>query len=670
MDFKRLMAQLTRGLAPSPIRKLVPLMRQPGMVSLGGGYPNAKTFAFESMEVIGSAARLPEIAGSATLIVLDDAHPESWTNPDFPPWSGGFYMSTGSFNFYPSVPVTLGRPFIFAVRDSVTGAVLFLGQVLDPTVETLRPPQGAPAEGEVSLELLPSLGAGVRGGLSYLETFPYGCTEQTVSAFLPNAVSYRLYKQLGSDDAALKASLERSLASGLQRLNALQNLDGGWGWWEGDESQPYLSAYVAQGLGEAVKAGYGVDLAVLDRGLAYLKGALERDADQGQRLPLPTRLNTRAYILFVLGELGQPDRGRAVALYEQRPQLDTYARAYLLMALKGLGDDERARALAADLTGGAIMRPADAHWEEARADYWTMSSDTRTTALALQALVRADPANVLVPNAVRYLVGLRDHGHWRTTQETAVTLMALSEYVAQSGELAGDYSYRVALDGKSLAEGSVGRESLERPIDLVVSLADLAQGAAGKLSIQRQAAAGQSGAGRLYYTLRMRGYQDAASVQPLDQGVGVRREYALVDTATLSPTGELTTQAGLGEVVQVRLTLSVPESMPYFMVEDMLPAGLEPLDTSLKTTSAAARDPSIAEAGEQPSWWYFGRTEVRDNRVALFATDLPRGTYVYSYLARAVTPGRFQTLPATAMRTYAPEVFGRSAGALFTVTGP
>lgn len=553
----------------------------------------------------------------------------------------------------------------YATPETVASA----GQVLDTTIETLRPPQGDQSGGEVDVELLPSLGAGVRSGLSYLETFPYACTEQAVSAFLPNAVSYRLYKELGSDDPALKASLEQNLASGLQRLNALQNLDGGWGWWESDDSQPYLSAYVVQGLGEAIKAGYGVDRDVLDRGIAYLKTALDNDADL-KDLPLATRLNTRAYILFVLGELGQPDRGRTTALYEERAQLETYGKAYLLMTLKGLGDEERGAALVADLMSSAIMRTTDAHWEEARIDYWTMSSDTRTTGLVLQALVRADPSNTLVPNAVRYLMSLRDHGHWSTTQETAITLMAISEYVAASGELAGDYSYRVALNDKSLAEGSISRDNLEQPIDLMLSLADLAQGADSQLSIQRQAASGQSGKGRLYYTLRMRSYQDATSVQPLDQGVAVSREYGLVDTDTLSPTGELTTQANVGDLVQVRLTITLPEDMPYFMVEDMLPAGLEPVDTSLKTTSAALRDPAIVEAGKEPGWWYFGRTEIRDNRVALFATDLPRGTYVYSYMARAVTPGSFQTLPATAMRTYNPEVFGRSAGALFTVTGP
>jgi len=121
----------------------------------------------------------------------------------------------------------------------------------------------------------------------------------------------------------------------------------------------------------------------------------------------------------------------------------------------------------------------------------------------------------------------------------------------------------------------------------------------------------------------------------------------------------------------VRLTLTVPEDRQYFAVEDMLPAGLEPLDTSLKTTSAAARQARLDQADQQePYWWYFSQTSIHDNRVALFATFLPKGTYHYTYLARATTAGEFKSLPATAYQMYAPEVFGRSSGATFSVTGP
>ena len=45
------LARRAQGKAPSPIRELVPLMRLPGMISLGGGYPNPDTFVFARVEV-------------------------------------------------------------------------------------------------------------------------------------------------------------------------------------------------------------------------------------------------------------------------------------------------------------------------------------------------------------------------------------------------------------------------------------------------------------------------------------------------------------------------------------------------------------------------------------------------------------------------------------------
>jgi len=57
MNIQSLLAKRTRGMKPSPIRKLNPLMRMPGMISLGGGYPNAQTFAISSLDVVFKSGR-------------------------------------------------------------------------------------------------------------------------------------------------------------------------------------------------------------------------------------------------------------------------------------------------------------------------------------------------------------------------------------------------------------------------------------------------------------------------------------------------------------------------------------------------------------------------------------------------------------------------------------
>lgn len=67
-------------------------------------------------------------AGSATLLALDDAHPE--TSPGESSYSSVIFQ--GSTPFFPDTIVILGRPFIFAVTDSATGTILFLGRLTDP----------------------------------------------------------------------------------------------------------------------------------------------------------------------------------------------------------------------------------------------------------------------------------------------------------------------------------------------------------------------------------------------------------------------------------------------------------------------------------------------------------------------------------------------------------
>ena len=59
------------------------------------------------------------------------------------------------------------------------------------------PPKYDDRQGELTIQLDPSLAAGMRDGLDYLEHFPYECTEQTVSRFLPNVLTYRALQATG-----------------------------------------------------------------------------------------------------------------------------------------------------------------------------------------------------------------------------------------------------------------------------------------------------------------------------------------------------------------------------------------------------------------------------------------------------------------------------------------
>jgi uncharacterized protein YfaS (alpha-2-macroglobulin family) len=534
------------------------------------------------------------------------------------------------------------------------------------------PPKYDDRRGELSVRLDPSLAAAMRNGLDYLEHFEYECTEQTVSRFLPNVLTYRALRDLGLTDPELETKLPALVEEGLSRLYLQQHGDGGWGWWYDDESNPYLTSYVVFALVKAREAGFEVRGGVIRRGLDFLNGQLLPT----NRLNATRAANRQAWILYVMAEAGETGRVREWTdnLYESREKLSHYSRAYLAMTLDLLrpGDD-RIQTLLADLNNDAILSATGAHWEESFYDWWAMNTDTRSTAIILDALTKLDPDNALAPNVVRWLMVARQDGIWETTQETAWALIALTDWMVLTGELEGQYAYGVSLNGAVLADGQVTPENVDQSIELRVDVADMLSDVANYLTVSRG-----DGPGRLYYTAHLKVYLPVEEIEPLNRGVVIQRQYTRADCV---PTEEKACpavgEAQVGEVIQARLTIIAPHDLYYVVVEDMLPAGAEAIDTSLDTTSLLERDPTLQRSADRgdfwygPYWWWwnwYSRSELRDEKVVLFADYLPAGTYEYTYTFRAILPGEYQVIPTFANEFYFPEVFGRGDGELFVIS--
>src|SRR5262249_29376062 len=84
--------------------------------------------------------------------------------------------------------------------------------------------------------------------------------------------------------------------AGLLKLYGYQHPDGGWRWWEYDDSDPWMTAYVVFGLLEARSAGFAVTDTVLNSGVSALKtmaGKPKLDPD------------THAYAAYVLALAGE-----------------------------------------------------------------------------------------------------------------------------------------------------------------------------------------------------------------------------------------------------------------------------------------------------------------------------------------------------------------------------
>jgi hypothetical protein len=236
--------------------------------------------------------------------------------------------------------------------------------------------------------------------------------------------------------------------------------------------------------------------------------------------------------------------------------------------------------------------------------------------------------------------------------------MALTNWLNFSGEFQTDFPYAIGLNGKLLQSGQATVANMLETNTLRITADQLLADSVNTLVLTRG-----SGPGALYYDAYLEYTLPAASVTPLDQGIIVSRQY-------FQPGKPKTpiTQAQRNDLVQVRLTVVVPNSLHYVVIDDPLPAGLEAIDASLQTSQQVpdaytSQDYDLYGWG----WWYFYYKQIYDSKVVMSADYLPSGTYVMTYMARASCVGSFNVLPVSASEFYYPDVAGRSAGSTFVV---
>lgn len=589
----------------------------------------------------------------------------SWpvTVPDVPSITAAFTVDAGDFSDGAVSGVSLDEAgtlpvYKYEVPETVgTAGVL---RSADTRVESiLLPRRFDVTQGELTIKVDQSLAATTIDGLDYLENFPHQCTEQTVSRFLPNIVTVRALRDLGLSDPALEANLDDAVSFALQKLFAEQKNDGGWGWFVQDSSNPLTTAYALIGLYEAQQQGYPVSDEVLSRAQEYLRGSLQAVGPNVSTWVL----NRQAFILYAMARTGASDVARSVTLFENRDRLSLYARAYLAETFYYIDpvDTRRSDTLVSELVNEAIISATGVHWDESLRDPYNWNTNTRTTAIILGALIRLRPDSDLLPNVVRYLIVQRTADAWETTQETAWAVMALTDWMRVSGELRPDYSYDVTLNGESLTSGDATPQTARERQELQIAVAELLKDEANTLAFSRS-----DGPGALYYTAHLRAFLPVPEVQALDRGIILQRRYTLLDDPDQTPV----TEARVGDVVQVRLTIIVPNDLHYVMVEDPLPAGADAINPDLDTSQQVGTRPGLDNTNPLSrgwGWWWFSRIDFRDEKVVLYSTYLPAGTYEYVYSIRPGLEGVYNVIPVTGQEFYFPEVYGRSDGSTFTI---
>jgi hypothetical protein len=506
----------------------------------------------------------------------------------------------------------------------------------------------------LEIEVTPSVAGTLYSALDYLTSYPYGCTEQTMSSFMPNVVVAQAMRTLNLPEAIDKRELDRKVKAGFERLSALQHQDGGWGWWESDAPDAFMTAYVAWGLKEARDGGY--------TGYDYMAGrAAAAVRRQFERPTAKQAADIRAWQLHALALAGEAKTRDLDVVWEKRGELTSLGWALMGLAAQEMKDARTQQIglqidLLAKREGPYVWWPSE---RDLMLDFVTDAS-VEATSFALKFLARDTTESQLAPGAARWLLAKRSRGaRWESTKQTAFAILGLTGHLKRSKELEPDFTARVTLNGKEILKRRFGAgDVFAKPVKVTLSGSEA--GSAFDLRVEK------SGAGRLYWTAKaeMRLLAGAVS-EPADSKLAVSREYFRM--SPVEEGGRIVYQlvpfdgtAKQGELIACRLKVDGADHR-YVLIEDPLPSGAE----------IVPRD-DLYQVKGQPPWWRAGwaRRQARDTKMGFLEAWLPKAGAEFMYMFRVTTAGTIQAPPARVEPMYQPEVFSSTEAAKFEVQRP
>lgn len=529
------------------------------------------------------------------------------------------------------------------------------GEIGESTTVRMNVHEGAdPNSGYLTVTVSPTLASALVQSLDELIGFPYGCVEQTMSRLLPAVLVSQALQEAKIPPPPLASQIPAIARDGFTRLKALRHYDGGWGWWEQDESDLYMTSLVLEGLYRAKAAGFpavGIDPS----------GALDWMAKSATS-PLPTAkdwrynddLSSRLAAAYVLALYGKQKKALETLARLPLQQLGPYETAMLSLTYGALGKGhESLQKQALDLMiGQRVETQGMASWPER---YW----GSETTARCLLALASANPRHPLIPKVVRHLMMIRRAGVWTSTRDTSHIVVALTAWWRATGGVANSGTLTIGLNGKLLKTVPITPASATSPdLAIQIPMSELRPGE-NRIEFQR------SGGGVCFYSAELRQTVIQKELGPTVSGPGltiernlrkmepVRMENGLYQTVASARTVSLVER---GDILECQMSVANEKDLQFVMIEVPIPSNCDITEREV-----------VDEYGE---WAYeYDSFVKRDDRASLFIRTLEKGIHTFSFKMRANKPGKSSALPAVLYNMYDPGVRSSSAESPLEVRG-
>lgn len=456
--------------------------------------------------------------------------------------------------------------------------------------------------------------------------------------------------------------------SELKSWAKVQLANGGFPYWpSGTHADFYVSLRIAHIIAIAKSKRYAIPLSLNIRTLnAYLEREYQEIQKwQGASSSYYYQSYLQSYMLYVMALSGERVDASRLAAILSRENVDPSTLAWTGMTYRIMGRNTDAANTAGRLRnlvrlsakGADITDPMDKN----RSSFY--GGKTEQLALTLQFFVDLYPGDQINGRLLYSLLETKRAGvdYWENTAATVRVLSAIDALIKAENLTNINVSGTVKLAGSEMLQGTfrgLGAKPVTGTFDFTAPvLSALKRDQIQPLEFTRQ------GTGNLYYSTSLR-YAIPSELQSFrDEGMGVF--LSLYDIST----GEEIKGTALqtGKTYRATVRLSSNRGRTYVALRVPVPSGAEILDAAFVTTASFGDKGGAAgnDAENKGSW--ISHQIILDNEIQYFWDQFRNGETTVSFLFRTARRGVYPTPPVQAECMYEAEIFGRSAGLIYTI---
>ena len=283
----------------------------------------------------------------------------------------------------------------------------------------------------------------------YLVAYPFECAEQLSSRVLAVAALRDVLTAFQAEGLPKPDEIEAAVKRDIDRLRALQNDDGGFGFWRrGERPGPTSpSTWPTPSPARRRRASPCPTRPSSARGATCARSSGTSRPGTGRTCATRSR-PTRSPCA---GLLGDPDPGASARASSARPASracrSRRSAGSCPTSRRTRGRRPRWRPSVAALANNVAETAGAAHFVVSYGDgaHLLLHSDRRADAILLEALIADQPRSDLVPKLVEGLLAHRKAGRWANTQENVFVLLALDRYFQAYEKTTPDFVARAWL---------------------------------------------------------------------------------------------------------------------------------------------------------------------------------------------------------------------------------